>query len=187
VPSSDFDAALDALILASRAVVAVAARSLPPWADVSLVQFRALVLLERHGTLKPGALAEFLEVSPSTVTGLCDRLSSRRLIVRQPGSENRREVVVELSPTGKALVDSAIAARRLEMARILERVPAGDLQGMTKALIAIAEAAGESPEQAWSAGWTVAARDVERGSGPPPVEPSAHERAVRPGDAGTPA
>jgi DNA-binding MarR family transcriptional regulator len=76
--------------------------------------------------------------------------------VRQPGPGNRREVVVELSPTGKALVDSAIAARRLEMARILERIPARDLQGMTKALLAIAEAAGESPEQAWSAGWSSA-------------------------------
>ncbi len=157
--ASEFDGALDALILASRAVVAVAARSLPPWADVSLVQFRALVLLERHGSLKPGTLAELLEVSPSTVTGLCDRLTARHLIVRQPGAGNRREVVVELSPTGKALVDSAIAARRLEMARILERIPARDLQGMTKALLAIAEAAGESPEQAWSAGWSAAAQN----------------------------
>jgi hypothetical protein len=59
VAASD-DGALDALILASRAVVAVAARSLPPWADVSLVQFRALVLLQRHGSLKPGRLAELL-------------------------------------------------------------------------------------------------------------------------------
>ena len=160
MPTSEFDAALDALILASRAVVAVAARSLPPWADVSLVQFRALVLLERHGTLKPGALAEQLEVSPSTVTGLCDRLAARHLIVRHAGEENRREVVVELSPTGKALVDSAIAARRLEMAHILERIPARDLRGMTKALLAIAEAAGESPEQAWSAGWSPAQREA---------------------------
>jgi DNA-binding MarR family transcriptional regulator len=134
-------------------VVGIAARSLPDWAEVSLVQFRALVLLERDGSLKPGTLAELLDVSPSTVTGLCDRLAARHLIVRQPGADNRREVVVELSPTGKALVDSAIAARRLEMARILERIPPRQLQGMTKALHAFAEAAGESPEQAWSAGW----------------------------------
>jgi DNA-binding MarR family transcriptional regulator len=153
VPQSDFDSALDALLLASRAVVGIAARTLPESADVSLVQFRALVLLERDGPLKPGTLAEQLAVSPSTVTGLCDRLVARNLVVRQSGSTSRREVVVDLSPTGKAFVDSAIAARRLEMARILERIPARQLQGMTKALNAIAEAAGESPEQAWSAGW----------------------------------
>lgn len=153
MPLSDFDAALDALLLASRAVVGIAARSLPEDVDVSLVQFRALVLLDRDGPLKAGTLAEQLKVSPSTVTGLCDRLAAKNLIVRQFGPSSRREVVVEMSPTGKAFVDSAIAARRLEMARILEKIPPAQLKGMVQALRAFAEAAGESPEQAWSAGW----------------------------------
>ena len=165
MPPSDFDAALDALVLASRAVVGIAARSLPEWADVSLVQFRALVLLERDGALNAGALAEQLHVSPSTVTGLCDRLEARGLVVRALGSESRREVVVQLSPVGKALVDTAIAARRLEMARILERIPPDELRGMTTALTAIAAAAGESPEQAWSAGWRSGPDDLT----PPPA------------------
>jgi DNA-binding MarR family transcriptional regulator len=145
--------ALDALLLASRAVVGIAARTLPEWADVTLVQFRALVLLERDGQLKAGALAEHLNVSPSTVTGLCDRLMARNLVEREVASENRREVVLKLSSTGKALVDCAIANRRLEMARILETIPPEHLGGMVTALNAFSAAAGESPEQAWSAGW----------------------------------
>jgi DNA-binding MarR family transcriptional regulator len=153
VASGEFDNALDALLLASRAIVAIAARCIPDWADVTLVQFRALVLLDRDGRLKAGTLAELLDVSPSTVTGLCDRLVAKNLIVRSLGEENRREVMVDLAPTGKALVDSAIAARRLEIARILQRVPADQLRGMIAALNALSDAAGESPEQAWSAGW----------------------------------
>jgi DNA-binding MarR family transcriptional regulator len=152
VTSSEFDAALDALVLASRAVVGIAARTLPDGADVSLVQLRALVLLER-GPLKAGTLAELLNVSPSTVTGLCDRLTARGLVERSLAADNRREVVVRLSSGGKALVDEAIAARRLEMARILEKIPTAQLQGMVDALCAFIEAAGESPEQAWSSGW----------------------------------
>ena len=151
--SSQFDAALDSLVVASKALVGIAARSLPDWADVSLVQFRALVLLDRDGAVRAGTLAELLNVSPSTVTGLCDRLTARNLVERSLASDNRREVVVRLSPTGKALVDSCIAARRLEIARILERIPAAQLEGMIAALNAFAEAAGESPDQAWSAGW----------------------------------
>ena len=154
MPSTDFDADLDALVLASRAVVAIAARSLPDGADVSLVQLRALVLLERDGQLRAGTLAELLNVSPSTVTGLCDRLTARKLIERSLASDNRREVVVRLSPAGKELVETVIAARRLEMARILEKIPPSQLKGMTAALTAFVNAAGESPEQAWSAGWS---------------------------------
>ncbi|MDP1807133.1 MAG: hypothetical protein Q8K72_18295, partial [Acidimicrobiales bacterium] len=40
--------------------------SLPKGADVTLVQFRALVLLDRDGALNAGRLAELLAVSPST-------------------------------------------------------------------------------------------------------------------------
>jgi DNA-binding MarR family transcriptional regulator len=153
VTSSEFDAALDALVLASRAVVGIAARTLPDGTDVSLVQLRALVLLEQDGHLKAGTLAELLNVSPSTVTGLCDRLTARGLVERALGTDNRREVVVRLSPAGKELVETAIAARRLEMAGILEKIPTSQLQGMVDALTAFVQAAGESPEQAWSSGW----------------------------------
>lgn len=148
-----FAAATDAVLLASRAVVGIAARSLPEGADVTMVQFRALVLLDGHGPLNAGKLAELLGVSPSTATGLCDRLAAKTLIVRTQPVGNRREVMVRLAPAGKALVDTAIAARRQEIARVLERIPIGKLAGMVEALTAFAEAAGEGPEPAWSAGW----------------------------------
>lgn len=60
---SSFDAATEAVLLASRAVVAIAARSLAAWAEVTLVQFRALVLLDRDGTLSAGRPAELLVVA----------------------------------------------------------------------------------------------------------------------------
>lgn len=84
---SSFDAATEAVLLASRAVVAIAARSLAAWAEVTLVQFRALVLLDRDGTLSAGRPAELLVVAPSTVTGLCDRLIAKRLVERAPPGE----------------------------------------------------------------------------------------------------
>ncbi len=150
---SRFDAATDAVLVASRAVVGIAARSLPGWADVTLVQVRALVLLNRDGALTAGRLAELLAVSPSTVTGLCDRLVAKQLIVRRSSPGNRREVVVALAPLGQTLVDSTIAARRKEIARILAKVDPDQLDGMIEALNAFAEAAEETPAQSWSAGW----------------------------------
>lgn len=155
---SRFDAATDAVLLASRAVVGIAARSLPEWADVTLVQFRALVLLDRDGALNAGRLAELLAVSPSTLTGLCDRLIAKQLIDRAPAPTSRREVVVALAPLGKTLVDTAIAARRTEIAHILARISPDKLEGMVEALNVFAEAAEETPAQAWSSGWGSADR-----------------------------
>ena len=145
VADNPFDSALDAVLLASRAVVAIAARSLPEWADVTLVQFRALVLLERDGQLNAGRLAELMGVSAPTATAMCDRLDAKRLITRGHSETSRREIVVKLTPTGKALVDSAIANRRLAMARVLERIPAEKLQGMTDALVGVRRSRRREP------------------------------------------
>jgi DNA-binding MarR family transcriptional regulator len=154
VDQARFDAAIDAMLLASRAMVGIAARSLPEDADVTLVQFRALVLLNRDGALNAGRLAELLAVSPSTVTGLCDRLIAKGLVAREPRATNRREVVVTLAPAGKQLVDDAVATRRKEIARILAKVAPTDLEAMVEALRAFTEAAEDSPAQVWSSGWT---------------------------------
>jgi len=147
VQRSHFDAATDAVLLASRAVVGLAARSLPEWADVTLVQFRALVLLDRDGALKAGRLAELLAVMPSTVTGLCDRLVSKGLIGRATSPANRREVVVTLTASGKTLVDAAMAARREEIARILARISPELLDGMVEALSLFTDAADQDPQK----------------------------------------
>ena len=142
------------MLLASRAMVGIAARSLPEDADVTLVQFRALVLLNRDGALNAGRLAELLAVSPSTVTGLCDRLIAKGLVDRETRATNRREVVVTLAPAGRELVESAVAIRRKEIARILAKVSPADIEGMVEALSAFAEAAEDTPAQVWSTGWS---------------------------------
>lgn len=141
------------MLLASRAMVGIAARSLPENADVTLVQFRALVLLNRDGALNAGRLAVLLAVSPSTVTGLCDRLIAKGLVARETRATNRREVVVTLAPAGKELVETAVATRRKEIARILAKVAPADMESMVEALSAFAEAAEDTPPQVWSTGW----------------------------------
>ena len=58
---------VDGVLRASRVLVGVAARSLVAVdRDVTLPQFRALVVLASRGQLNPGAFAEGLEVHLST-------------------------------------------------------------------------------------------------------------------------
>ncbi|HYV60725.1 MAG TPA: MarR family transcriptional regulator, partial [Acidimicrobiia bacterium] len=67
------DEVTDAVLDASRALVAVAARSLAGVADdVTLPQYRALVVLATEGAQSLGELAAALGVHTSTATRMCD-------------------------------------------------------------------------------------------------------------------
>ena len=69
------DELVDTVLAASRALVAVAARSLAEAGDeVTLPQYRALVVLAAQGPRGTAELAAALAVNPSTATRMCDRL-----------------------------------------------------------------------------------------------------------------
>jgi len=145
----------DALITASRALVAVAARSLASVDDdVTLPQYRALIVLATRGPQTVGQLAIGLDIHPSTATRLCDRLVTKGLVTRATDEDNRRETNIALKSSGRDIVDRVTSARRDEIARIVGRIPARLRQPTITALNAFADAAGEIPEQSWSIGWS---------------------------------
>ena len=145
----------DAVLVASRALVGVAARSLAGTEDtVTLVQYRALVLLAARGEMNVGGLAEALAVHQSTATRLCDRLVARGFLNRVHSRENRREVVVSLTRAGQALVRSVTVKRRAELDRIMGRLTATQRAAVNDAFTLFADAAGEAPDDAWKLGWT---------------------------------
>jgi DNA-binding MarR family transcriptional regulator len=145
----------DAVLVASRALVGVAARSLAETEDVvTLVQYRALVLLAGRGEMNVGALAEALAVHQSTATRLCDRLVKRGLVERRSPPRSRREVVVSLTRAGHTLLETVTEKRRSEIDEILARLPAKQRAAVRDAFLAFAAAAGEAPDDAWQLGWT---------------------------------
>jgi DNA-binding MarR family transcriptional regulator len=152
VQSSDQEV-VDAVLRASRVLVAVAVRSLAGVDDdVTLPQYRALVVLASRGPQRPTALAEALAVHPSTITRLCDRLVAKRLVQRAESATNRREVSIRLTPRGRRLVDAVTARRRGEIAEIVARIPVRERATMVHALHALGEAAGEPADAAWFTG-----------------------------------
>jgi DNA-binding MarR family transcriptional regulator len=149
------DEVVDAVLRASRVLVAVAVRSLAAVDhDVTLPQYRALVVLASRGPQRPTALAEALAVHPSTITRLCDRLVAKRLVHRGESPANRREVSIRLTPKGRRLVDTVTARRRDEIATIAANIPAGERAATVHALHALGEAADEPADSAWFSGAT---------------------------------
>lgn len=144
----------DVVLTASRVLVAVAARSLAEHeSEVSLQQYRALVILASRGPLRPVDLAEALGVDPSTATRLCDRLVDKRLISRRRQGGDRREVRLDLSDRGRKLLGQVTERRRLEIGRILGAVPGPERTGLVDAFRAFGRAAGEVPDDEWPRSW----------------------------------
>ncbi len=148
------DEVTDAVSLASRVLIAVAVRSLAAApADVTLAQYRVLVVLTSRGPQGTGALADDLGVAPSSVTRLCDRLVSKKMVTRDPSPQSRRNVEISATDQGTALVTSVTRARRREITRIVGSIPASRRRALVRSLQEFAAAAGEVPGQAWSPGW----------------------------------
>ncbi|MBA8794588.1 DNA-binding MarR family transcriptional regulator [Friedmanniella endophytica] len=84
---------------------AFAAHELESW------EFDVLAALRRAGApyrLSPGQLLRETMVTSGTMTNRVDRLSARGLVTRTDHPEDRRGVLVGLTPTGRAAVDAAM-------------------------------------------------------------------------------
>jgi DNA-binding MarR family transcriptional regulator len=141
----DLDAVTDAVLVASRVLVAVASRSIAAVdGSVTLPQFRALVVVEQKERTV-SELATELRIQPSTATRLCDRLVRKKLVHRRVEPANRREVTISLSDRGRDLVRQVTGRRRQEIAAIMRRVPAARRSTIVDALSVFRDAAGEEP------------------------------------------
>jgi DNA-binding MarR family transcriptional regulator len=148
------DGLADAVLTASRVLVAVAARSLAEHESaVSLPQYRALVVLGSRGSQRPVDLAQALAVDPSTATRMCDRLVRKRLITRRRDVGDRRVVLVDLSAAGRRLLERVTGCRREEIGRILDAVDPKERANLVHAFTTFGAAAGEVPEDDWQRSW----------------------------------
>lgn len=149
------DAATDAVLTLSRALIGVAAHSLAATeTHVTLPRYRALVALNMTGEQNVGALAELLGLHASTVTRLCDRLVAAGYIERRTSHQSRREVTVVLNERGRALVRAETARRRRAIRDIVGRLDQRTQLEIIDGLSALAGVAETERGHAWKLGWT---------------------------------
>jgi DNA-binding MarR family transcriptional regulator len=146
------EAVVDAVLTASRTLVAVATASLGAAAeDITIAQYRALVVLASRGPQRMADLAGALGVAPSTAGRMCDRLLRKGLVRRHRGRADRRAVRVSITAAGRQVVDEATARRRALLVGILAKLPARQQSAVAAALRAFSAAAGEIPDRQWPA------------------------------------
>jgi DNA-binding MarR family transcriptional regulator len=158
---SDPAAATDALMALSRALVGLTTRALvgvDP--DITLTQYRTLILLASNGPQRAADIAAELGVRPSSATRLCDRLVIRGLTRRQPGEADRRIVWIMLTDAGKDLIRKAMDRRRHLVSDLLSAVRPADGPAFVRAATSLAVAAGELPEDLWWHRWETSTHHV---------------------------
>lgn len=147
------EAVVDAVLTASRTLIAVATQSLGVAAEeTTIAQYRALVVLASRGPQRLVDLARALEVTPPTAGRMVDRLVRKGLIRRHRSRADRRSVQVSITAAGRQVVDQATVRRRELLAQILSRLPAAEQAAVASGLDAFAAAAGEVPDRLWPAG-----------------------------------
>jgi DNA-binding MarR family transcriptional regulator len=105
--SSPRDSLVDALAQTAFATMAVLAR-ISAENDLSLTQLRMLAIL-RDRRPRMAALADYLGLEKSTLSGLIDRAQKRGLVERQVSADDGRAVEVFLSPAGRKLAEQVSA------------------------------------------------------------------------------
>ncbi|WP_171050924.1 MarR family transcriptional regulator [Bacillus sp. BHET2] len=87
--------------------------------NLTVPQFYILYLLSASERIKSTELAEKLEVKPSAITVMIDRLLKHNLVVRERDENDRRIVNLMLSSEGREVYEKAKDMRRKVFSRYL--------------------------------------------------------------------
>ena len=82
-------------------------------------------------------LAEMLDVSFSAATGLIDRIEERGFVERIRVPEDRRVVLVRITPAGRQMLDDVETARTEIIGRVLDQLDPSQLDGVATAMAAL--------------------------------------------------
>ncbi|MFL6060737.1 MAG: MarR family winged helix-turn-helix transcriptional regulator [Marmoricola sp.] len=112
--------------------------------DLTFARYEALVLLAftQNGSLPLGKMGERLQVHPTSVTPIVDRLEAGGLVRRRPHPVDRRAVLAEITSAGRDRVEAATAdllAADFGLGVLEEE----QLRGISALLRPVREAAGD--------------------------------------------
>lgn len=90
--------------------------------DLSLSQYRLLAFLAQ-GDWAASALADRLDVSRPSITGLVDGLVKRGLVERRPATDDRRRIDHVLTPAGKKALQEADGRADARIREVFSHLP----------------------------------------------------------------
>jgi DNA-binding MarR family transcriptional regulator len=107
---------------------------------LSMAQLNILYTLQRCGEMPMSRLAEMLNVSLSNATGLIDRIEERGLVERSRVAEDRRIVLIRVTPAGERMLGEIDALSDDHLRSVLRRLDATERAAVAEAFASPREA-----------------------------------------------
>ena len=104
---------------------------------LSLVHLNVLTALEAEGPLSMRRLAEAMDVSDASATGIVDRMEKRGLVERRHGTGDRRMVLVQATGAGEQVFRDMAAHRRDVLSRVLTELTEEEVTALLVGMRAI--------------------------------------------------
>lgn len=111
--------------------------------DVTAARWRLLFLIHRQKSCTQKFLITEIRVDPGSITRQLKTLEAEGLIHRESDPIDNRLTRVALSPQGAAYVEEIYVARQRFLERMVEGIPAEDVQTLTRVLEHIARNLGD--------------------------------------------
>lgn len=105
--------------------------------SLSLIHLHVLTILEADGPLPMSRLADVLDVSVASATGIVGRMEERGLVERRHDSSDRRVVLVVPTEAGAAIFRDMRQQRREHLLSTLGRLSETELQSFLVGLKAM--------------------------------------------------
>lgn len=134
--ASSAERGLTALVEAAERAVEKISSSVPP------AQLRALLIIDRVGSLNLNKLAAQVGASASATSRLCDRMEVAGLLTRDRAVGSRREIVLLLTESGRRLAEWVRDQRRAALAELLQAMSPEGREALVRGLGELATHAG---------------------------------------------
>jgi DNA-binding MarR family transcriptional regulator len=141
--------------------------------SISLIHLNVLTMLEANGPMSMSAIAEALDISVASATGVIDRMEARGLVKRRRHAEDRRVVLVEPAAGGRKVFGDIDNRRRKGLAVLLARLSDEELTSLlighralraARLAVAVQSGSGSGAEAMLRAAAVRAARAARAGS-----------------------
>ena len=113
---------------------------------VSMTQIHVLSMLQLHGDVPMSRLADLIDVSLSSATGLIDRMEERGYVERLRVPDDRRVVIVRMTVAGRRLMDDMELLRANTFREVLDRLAPEQLNGIDQATADLRDAINDEAD-----------------------------------------